>query len=258
MTARQPIKDTGMGVSFMASTVIHMTVFLLLAWYSSHRPPLKVAETYYVDVVNLPVASPQAGSPGQKESGSQAATPPKAAETPMALPAKPKAGSTTAGAKPIKAPAAVKTATSESSAEFAERMAKLERAAEARQEEATLARLRDKVKNQGSGRAGMPGASGKEAGSDYLAYVQSRLKDAFQKTISHSSQNPEMAVRIFIDTDGKLSRKKAERSSGDRAFEISVLRAIDLAGEHFTPPPNRKVFEGVFVFRRESILPNKP
>jgi len=137
-------------------------------------------------------------------------------------------------------------------------MARLERAAEAKQEEATLARLREKVKNQGSGRAGMPGAGGKEAGSDYLAYIQSRLKDAFQKTISHSSQNPEMAVRIFIDTDGKLSRKKAERSSGDRAFEISVLRAIDLASEHFTPPPNRKVFEGVFVFRRESIVPNKP
>ena len=134
----------------------------------------------------------------------------------------------------------------------------LERAAEARQEEAALSRLREKVKSQGSGRAGMPGGVGKEAGSDYLAYLQSRLRDAFQKTIQHSSQNPEMSVRLFIDSDGKLARKKAERSSGDRAFEISVFRAIDAASEKFTPPPGRKVFEGVFVFKREGISPNRP
>ena len=65
-------------------------------------------------------------------------------------------------------------------------------------------------------------------------------------------------MRIFIDGNGKLSRTKPERSSGDRAFEISVLRAIDIASENFTPPPGRKVFEGVFVFRREGIAPNKP
>jgi colicin import membrane protein len=146
----------------------------------------------------------------------------------------------------------------ESASEFAERMAKLERAAEARQQEAALARLQEKVRNQGSGRAGMPGGTGKEAGSDYLAYIQSRLKDAFQMTITHTSQKPEMTVRLFIDSDGKLARKKAERSSGDRAFEISVFRAIDAASEKFPPPPGRKVFEGVFVFRREGISPNRP
>jgi colicin import membrane protein len=104
----------------------------------------------------------------------------------------------------------------------------------------------------------MPAGVGKEAGSDYLAYIQSRLKDSFQKTINHSSQNPEMAVRIFIDGDGKLTRKKAERSSGDRTFEISVFRAIDAASEKFVAPPGRKVFEGVFVFKREGISPTKP
>jgi colicin import membrane protein len=128
---------------------------------------------------------------------------------------------------------------------------------EARQQEARMARLQEKVKSQGAGRPGMPGGNGKEAGSDYLAYLQSRLKDAFRDTISYTSKSPEMTVRIFIDTSGKLSRKKTERSSGDRAFEISVLRAIDTASEKFTPPPNRKVFEGVFVFKREGISPNR-
>ena len=259
MTARPPTTDTGMVVSFTVSTAIHLAVFLLLAWYGSHTPPLKGTETYYVDVVNLPVASPRSGSPSQKGNDqAPAPAPPKAPTAPMSLPAQPKPGANAPSAKQLKAPLKGPAASPESAVEFAERMAKMERMAEARQEEAALSRLREKVKTQGSGRAGMPGATGKEAGSDYMAYVQSRLKDAFQKTISHSSPNPDMTVRIFIDSDGKLARKKAERSSGDRTFEISVMRAIDVASEHFTPPPGRKVFEGVFVFRREGILPNRP
>lgn len=250
--------DPGLGRSFIVSTVIHLAVFLLVAWYGSRHIPLKVAETYYVDVVNLPVASPQSGSPASREASAQPAPPPpKAAAAPMNLPtpAKP--------AKPVPAKPAAPTAkrpepSLESSTEFNERMAKLERAAEARQEEAALARLRDKMAKQGSGRPGMPGAAGKEAGSDYTAYIQSRLKDAFQRTISHTSQNPEMAIRLFIDSDGRLSRRKTERSNGDRAFEISVMRAVDLASEKFPPPPNKKLYEGVFVFKREGIVPTKP
>jgi colicin import membrane protein len=259
MISRPLAKDTGMGVSFIVSAVIHLTVFLLVAWYGSQRVPLKMQETYYVDVVNLPVAAPRAGSPTQKGSEAQPTPPPpKASATPMALPKPAKPGIKPQQAKPQKAPAKVKDSSSESTSEFADRMAKLEREAEARQEEAVLSKLREKVKTQGAGRAGMPGGSGKEAGSDYLAYLQSRLRDAFLATISHTSKNPEMTVRLFIDTDGKLSRKKTERSSGDRTFEISVLRAIDTASEKFTPPPNRKVFEGVFVFKPEGISQKKP
>ena len=259
MSARTSKVDAGMGVCFTVSAVIHLAVFLLLVWYDSHRPPLKIEETYYVDVVNLPVAAPQAGSPAQKGSDAQQApAPPQTAATPMALPTPPKPAAKAQTANLPATPNKASSSASESSSEFAERMARLERAAEARQEEAVLARLREKVKSQGSGRAGMPGGVGKEAGSDYTAYIQSRLKDAFQKTIQHSSQNPEMSVRLFIDTDGKLARKKAERSSGDRAFEISVFRAIDAASEKFTPPPGHKVFEGVFVFKREGISRTRP
>jgi len=255
MKARASRADTGMGVSFIVSAVIHLTVFLLLAWYGSHRPPLKVEETYYVDVVNLPVAAPRAGSPSQKGNDAhQAPAPPKTPALPMALPIPPKPGAKAQAAKQPATP----NKESESSSEFAERMARLERAAETKQEEAALARLREKVGSQGSGRAGMPGGVGKEAGSDYVAYIQSRLQDAFRKTINHTSPNPDMSVRLFIDTDGKLARTKAERSSGDRAFEISVFRAIDAASEKFTPPPGRKVFEGVFVFKREGISQKRP
>jgi colicin import membrane protein len=258
MSARTSKVDAGMGVCFTVSAVIHLAVFLLLAWYDSHRPPLKIEETYYVDVVNLPVAAPQAGSPSQKGSDALPAPAPPQTAAPMALPTPPKPAAKVQTANLPATPNKASSPASESSSEFAERMARLERAAEAKQLESRMARLQENVKSQGSGRAGMPGGVGQEAGSDYTAYVQSRLRDAFQKTIQHSSQNPEMSVRLFIDSDGKLARKKAERSSGDRAFEISVFRAIDAASEKFTPPPGHKVFEGVFVFKREGISRPRP
>ncbi|MEI6704935.1 MAG: TonB C-terminal domain-containing protein, partial [Deltaproteobacteria bacterium] len=62
---------------------------------------------------------------------------------------------------------------------------------------------------------------------------------------------------LFIDVTGKLSRRKVERSSGDRAFELSVQRAIDAASEKFTPPPDKKIFEGVFVFKPQGITPDR-
>ncbi|MDA8415104.1 MAG: TonB family protein [Desulfobacteraceae bacterium] len=258
MGARTSKVDTGIGACFTASAVIHMAVFLLLAWYGSHMPPMKIQETYYVDVVNLPVAAPRAGNPSPKAGNSQPApAPPKTPAAPMALPVPAKPATAALTAKPPKTSAAGKNPSVESSAEFAERMAKLERQAEARQAEDALKRLREKVKNQGSGRSGMPAASGKEEGSSYEAYIKSRLIDAFRDTISYNSKNPRMVVRIFIDANGKLSRKKTESSSGDPAFEISVLRAIDLASEKFPPPPNHRMFELGVIFNREGVSPNQ-
>lgn len=253
MIPRQTTRDAGLGVSFILSTVIHLAVFLLVLWWSRFAPPMIKQEIYYVDVLNLPVADPRAGSPTQKGDDTEQASPVRSGEGSMALPTPPKPGVAGKVAKP-----ATKEGTTGSEADtFAEKMAKLESKAEAQQQEEALARLRNKVKT-GSGRVGMPAASGQEAGSDYTAYIQSRLKDAFRETISYSSKNPEMVVRLIIDSDGKLSRRKAERSSGDRTFEISVLRAIDLASEKFTPPPTHKVFEGVFVFKPQGISQSKP
>lgn len=256
MIAQQARVDTGIGVSCIVSTVIHLAVFLLLVWWGKLFPVnMAVQETYYVDVVNLPVADPRSGSPTQKGNEAEVAPPPPAASVgTMSLPEKPKAGSK-AAEKPT--PQAAKGDTASSEAAFAERMAKLEKISEARREEAVLERLRSKLKSPGSGRSGMPVASGTERGSDYMAYIQSRLKDAFRDTISYSTKNPEMVVRLFIDTGGKLTKRTAERSSGDRAFELAVLRAIDMASEKFTPPPDKKIFEGVFVFKPQGITPNR-
>ena len=239
-----------MGICCAVSTIIHLTVFSLLFWYGSHIQPMTVAETYYVDVVNLPVAAPRAGSPTQQGNDSEAPQP-KPTENQMNLPQPPDKTP-----KNVSAPNAASPRKEDTS--FADKLSKIQGKAESRAQEATLERLRNKLASTGSGRAGMPSATGNEAGSDYTAYIQSRLKDAFRETISYSSRNPEIVVRIFIDTEGKVTRRKIESSGSDRAFEISLIRAIDMASEKFTPPPNHKTFEGVFVFKPQGISQNRP
>jgi colicin import membrane protein len=247
MVARQTSADAGLSVSFIFSAVIHVAVFLFMVWLGTFVPKQKLQETYYVDMVNLPVDTPQPGSPTQKENDSEQV--PAPLENKMILPMQSKpAARTKPAASVVKRPHA-----DSDSSSFAERMAKLEQ----KTEEDALAKRLSRLKTGGSGKTGMPDGKGKEAGSDYTSYIQSRLSDAFRETISYSSKSPEVVVRLIIDADGKVSRRKAERSSGDRAFEISVLRAIDIAAEKFTPPPSRKAFEGVFIFRPKGISQEK-
>lgn len=250
MTSRVSRIDTGMGVSYIVSAVIHLTVFLLLVWWGRLFPPLTVVqETYYVDVVNLPVSDPHSGSSAQKQSeaGVEPLPVPPAAMT-MPPPSKlvPKAA-----VKQEKSKVQQKSIESESA--FAERMAKLERHSEAKREEAVFDTLRSKVKAGAGSKPGMPGAAGSEAGSRYADFIKSRLEDALKVTSYYTTVKPEVAVRLTISADGRLLRMKIERSSGDAAFELAVRRAIDLASEKFTAPPNRAVFENGFVFKPRGI-----
>lgn len=252
MTALQATSERGFGASLAASAVIHLLVFLALFWWNWLAPASLVKqETYYVDIVNLPVAAPRAGTPAQN---TEAPLPP-APEQQMALPAPKKPEPAGKPQKNQKSAAKAKPVAEAES--FAERMARLEGKVESREGEAKLEQLRRKVAAN-SGKPGMPGAKGTEEGSDYAAYIQSRLKDAFRSTIFYTSKNPEVVIRVFIDSDGKLSRRKTERTSGDRAFELSAQRAIELASQKFPPPPDRKVYEGVFVFRPQGISNSKP
>ena len=252
MAARYPASNTGFGVFLFASVAVHVVCFLLLIWWTKLFPfQMTPQETYYVDVINLPVADPRAGSPTQKGDDAQAPTPPPVLPKEMALPTPTQNSRATKPSSALKVPE--KAATPADSDDFAERLSKLTGKAESQQQEEALERLRRKVATTGSGRAGMPDASGSEAGSDYAAYIQSRLKDAFRETISYTSKQPHVLIRLVISADGKIISKKIEQSSGDRSFELAVLRAIDIASAKFPPPPDRRVFEGVFAFRPQGI-----
>lgn len=250
MSSRHLRIDTGMGVSFIASAVIHLTVFLLFVWWGQlFSPQMAVQETYYVDVVNLPTADPQSGSSAQ-EQGEAESAPVPAQALPMTAPS-PLKSAPKADTKFVKPVAPQESAETESA--FAERMAKMERNIETRREEAVLEKLRSKVKAGGSAKIGAPEADGTEAGSRYGDYIKSRLEDALKVTSYSTTKNPEVAVRLTISADGRLLRMKMERSSGDAAFELAVRRAIDLASEKFTAPPNHAVFENGFLFKPKGI-----
>lgn len=258
MTTRRATSDRSFGISLCASIIFHLLCGLSLVWWQGLAPsPMVLQETYYVDVVNLPVASPRAGSPTQQGNMAEAPPPPpQAEEKSMTLPPPRKPEDSDKQGKATK-PAPHSAPDLDSDA-FAKKMAKLEGKVASGQQEAAVERLRRKVAAGGSGRSGMPSGKGQEAGSDYVAYIQSRLKDAFRVTISYSSRSPEVVARISIDSSGRLSRKKIEHSSGDHTFELAVLRAIDMASEKFTSPPDNRMFEGVFVFRPQGISNSRP
>jgi TonB family protein len=250
MNSRPTKIDTGMGASFIASAVIHLAVFLLLVWWGQlFSPQMAIQETYYVDVVNLPTADPRSGSSAQKPGETESA--PSPVQAPPMTEQSPSKPAPKTGTKFVKPAAPQDSAETESA--FAERMAKLERNSETRHAEAVLEKLRSNVKAGGSSKIGSPGADGTEAGSRYGDYIKSRLEDALKVTSYSTTKKPEVAVRLTISADGKLLRMKIERSSGDAAFELAVRRAIDLASDKFTAPPNRAVFENGFLFKPKGI-----
>lgn len=252
MTNNSDKTRAGFGISFGLSAAIHVAVFLLLfCWGELFPVNITVKETYYVDVVNLPVSAPSAGNSAQQGSAPETVEPPKAPESTMKAPAKPNPTVDKNLKKPEKTDFAKENATS-----FAEKMAKLEKKAGEQQTAASIERLRKKMES-GAGRSGMPNGTGKEQGSSYSDYIQSRLKDTFRETISYSSKNPEVVVRLFVDNNGKLSRQKVEKSSGDRQFEMAVSSAVSKAFEKIAPPPNGKIFEGLFIFKPQGISKNR-
>lgn len=238
MYALQRRSDTWLGVALFLSATAHVAAFVCMVWLQQLSPDLgQLQTTYYVDVINLPVASPQAGNPtpAPSESTADASSAPQAG--PMTAPT---------AAPP---PAAGKGPRNEAQT-FQERMAKLASKAEEQRQSAALESLRQKVSG---GKPGMPGTRGTQAGSDYTAYLHSRLKDAFRETISYQSKAPFVVVRLTIDSDGRIVRTRIERSSGDKLFESAVQRAITLAEQRIVPPPGRSSYEGSFVFKPQGV-----
>lgn len=228
------------------SAFFHLLVFALLLNF--HLPPAFNTEpaVCYVDLPDLPVAQPQAGT------GSSPAAMPEPAPTPpspeMAMPTKP------VDKMPVRSlpqPAQTPADNVADPKEFEERLARIEREAESRHAAAALEALRKKA---AAGAAlGVPGASGTQAGSDYLSYVQSRLKDAFKTTIAFQSKNPEVAMRIAINRYGRFAQIKMERSTGDKVFEEAVARAIAKAESMIPAPPRGEDIETGFVFRPQGV-----
>lgn len=235
---------------FLGSFLLHALIFFVVTQFHSFLPAPIEEPVYYVDVVNLPVAAPQAGSPAAPAPPGQTMPTPKV-EPPspaMRLP-QPKSPAKKAPAKPT--PVTTKEP-GESAQEFQERLAHLEKATEARHESAALDALRKRVA-MGGRPVGMPTGTGREAGSDYASYIRSRLVDAFKTTIAYQSKAPQVVVVLTIDKSGRIVRRRIQRTTGDRLFEDSVNLAIAKAEKDFKPPPGGGTFEYGFIFSPQGV-----
>jgi colicin import membrane protein len=238
-------KEPGFRWMLFCSVVVHLACYFLLVKFHFSPLPLKEGPVYYVDVVNLPVANPRAGTPSSPGGAS-----PAPARQEMTLPEKSPVKPTPKSANSPRKPAA----SVETARQFQERMAKIERDVEAKQVSAAIEALRSKVGAGGKGgQPGMPGAKGTEAGSDYASYIRSRLTDAFITTIAYQSKNPEAMVRLTIGKTGRVTGLRFEKSSKDRIFEDCVRRAISKAEETFPPPPGGAAFEYSYRFAPEGV-----
>lgn len=237
--------------TFTLSLALHLLIFLILNSNYFFRSRLHEATPYYVDIVSLPTLdSAPAGGGATSPPAPLPAVPvniPAAAQKPdMALPVK----------QPKPSPAKTTPATDQNqreqeSREFSEKMNRLERNAAARHQADALAALQKRVTEKKGDRDAA--ATGSNAGSDYGAYIQSRLKDALSATISFQSRNPEAAVHIFIDPTGKLIKNVMVRPSADILFNNSVIRAIEKAKADFPPVPSGKGFDKLYVFNPQEV-----
>ena len=259
MTRRQQKRkeqpSNGLGGMLALSLAIHLVFFFGATKLDLFRNDIQVEQTIYVDVLNLPVESPQAGSPsGTVKGPTEAGKPPVPVPLPPPAPREmklPKAKLAT-GKPPS---SRRKAAPQESAQEYEARLAALERTAEARHQEASVAEIQNRIAARGKGNApaGMPGGTGSQSGSDYAAYIQSRLRDSFTVTIAWQTKKPLVAVRLLIDAKGTLTSYKIEKSTGDVVFEDAVYRAVQLAKKNFPPPPGGKEFSYGFVFKPEGV-----
>jgi len=240
-------RNAGIGISFFLSAFLHLAVFLLLlSWTSLFPVSMTPKATYYVDIVNLPVAAPRQGSSSQKMAAPPIVPPPQPASiSRMALP--PPATKKT-DTKP--APAATGKTAADAD-DFDKRMSKLQKVAESRQQEDNIERMRRKFTYDASEKTGASAGVGTQAGSDYLSYITSRLSDVFSEP-PNTAKQVFAEVKIRINAAGKLELMELTKSSGNPAFDNYAKRSVYEAEKDFPPPPKGK-FEFTFRFRPQGI-----
>lgn len=237
--------------TFTLSLALHLLIFLIFNMNDFFRSRLHEAAPYYVDLVSLPSLEPSPAG------GGATALPAPLPAAPANMPAAPQKPVMALPVKkpqisPIKAqPAPDQSQREQEAREFSEKMNRLERNAAARHQSDALAALQKKIAEK-KGAGGAP-ATGTNAGSDYGAYIQSRLKDALSATIAYQSRKPEASVRIFIDRTGKLLKYEMVRPSADKLFNNAVIRAIETAKADFPPVPSGKGFEKLYVFSPQEV-----
>ena len=98
------------------------------------------------------------------------------------------------------------------------------------------------------------GGSGDGAGilGTYQQSLVSRIKPHWEYGGRTDRRNPQAMVRIYISPDGAIRDAKVEQSSGDAAFDGSILKAIRDTGR-VEPPPTPALGQVLIGFAYEAL-----
>lgn len=240
--------EAKLGRLVLVSLGLHLLVFgifsgLILPRFQRPRPPV-----YFVDLVNLPVARPQAGRPEARPQPVRKHRP-KAEPAPRPAPPKPKprpkvaAPLKTTPPAPKRAPAKIapKPPAASYEKDTLSAIDKIRRRRELEELKAKLARLEaDNPRPDAAAPAapvGMPEGKGDQAGVEQRAWLQAFYK-ANWRLSRYQVTNPDLEARVRVryDSEGNLVDYQMQKPSGDQAFDDSVKRAILLDKKlPFTP-----------------------
>lgn len=252
MIRRVSLHEQKPGWMLALSLILHLLIFYICTNAALFRPKLHEAAPYYVDLVSLPSPDPSPapqGKSSQPQTAPIALQPATPAPKPVAnLPDKPAVRQS----QPPASSAPTGQISGQEARDFAERMGRIEHTSEARHQAAALESLKRKTAIAAQS-AAMFG-TGNSSGSDYGAYIQSRLKDALATTIVYRSRQPETAIHLYIDRRGKLLRTVIVAPSTDKLFNDSVIRAIEKAKVNFPPPPKGVDFDKLYLFSPQEVL----
>lgn len=247
----------------LASLGVHLAVVLLFAGVLLPRFQRDLRPVYHVDLVNLPVMSPQAGRPDARPPKPQAKAP--AAEPAKAPPAPPKPAARPEAVKLAK-PEPVKPAVQPKKPEAAPKPAPKEPTYEKetssaiedmrrRQEiEALKQQLAQLGAKDSRHAAAVPGApvgsptgKGTEEGTAWDEWLRTFFKSNWSLSKYQVSRlDLEAKVRIVYDAQGNLVDYTFHKSSGDTTFDDSVKKAILFEKQLPKKPKERLEIDVVF------------
>ncbi len=239
----------------LLSFALHLSLVLVLSGLHLPRRPPPRAPVYFVDLLNRPVARPQAGRPDARPATLK--TPAKVAPAkPTPLPSPPPVKTAplkTVAAKPpppAKEPPAKEPPAKEPPA-----------ASDYRQTEETIDLMRklaqvaakDTRQAPAATPVGMPEGQGDQAGVDQLTWLKAFFKASWSLSkYQVTRRDLETRVEVRYSPEGLLLDYRILESSGDRTFDDSVKGAI-LKEQQLPFAPGRRITEEI-VFNLKDLL----
>lgn len=215
------------------SVAVHILAVLLFAGVLLPNMQQEHKPVYVVDLVNLPVARPQAGRPDARPAAKKPA-PHKSAPVKVARPApKPKPKPKPAPPKPKVQPKPKPVAPAPPKTDYRDAVSaieKMKRQHEIDKLKQTLAAMQAQDSRElpaVKAPLGEEKGSGDQAGVGLGLWLQSYYKQAWSLSkYQVSSLDLEMDVTVTFDARGYLKDYTIDKSSGDKRFDASVTEAV--------------------------------